>query len=99
MKCKFGVLRENIILCQIFFNENMFNENIYTRVLYLPWAPQIYLTTFYSSIGVGPDYPKFKDELANMASSKNHTFHVDDLDKLEEIRKELVQYICGAQGR
>ena len=59
----------------------------------------VYLTTFYSSIGVGPDYPIFKDELANMASSKNHTFHVDDLDKLEEIRKELVQYICGAQGR
>lgn len=49
------------------------------------------------AIGVGPEYSKFKDELANMASSENHTFHVDDLDKLKEIRKTLVQYICGAE--
>ena len=34
-----------------------------------------------------------------MASSENHTFHVDDLDKLKEIRKTLVQYICGAEGK
>lgn len=50
------------------------------------------------AIGVGPEYPKFKDELLNMASSASHTFQVEDLDKLVAIRKELVENICQTEN-